>query len=218
MCCCDCCRAGAVWCPGAVTTPRVADRRPGHLLSYSQEESRTFVGLDDECLESFCKAEGRTSLHSYQPADSALWPLPGYADEETRVHLRPATTTAAAGAAGRRRRPLCDLGTGNFTRPPLPFTTRFGYLNARHGSDTSTPAARRFVRLWTPVSDATCVGTVRIPDTNARHSAAHVRLQAAPVSAYVYAVRRVCTRRSRDDARSLPSRAPLAELVVCDYQ
>ena len=181
----------AVWCPGAVTTPRVADRRPGHLLSYSQEESRTFVGLDDECLESFCKAEGRTSLPSYQPADSALWPLPGYADEETRVHLRPATTTAAAGAAGRRRRPLCDLGTGNFTRPPLPFTTRFGYLNARHGSETSTPAARRFVRLWTPVSDTTCVGTVRIPDTNARHSAAHVRLQAAPVSAYVYAVRRV---------------------------
>ena len=105
----------AVWCPGAVTTPRVADRRPGHLLSYSQEESRTFVGLDDECLESFCKAEGRTSLRSYQPADSALWPLPGYADEETRVHLRPATTTAAAGAAGRRRRPLCDLGTGNFS-------------------------------------------------------------------------------------------------------
>ena len=89
-------------------------------------------------------------------------------------------TTAAAGAAGRRRRPLCDLGTGNFTRPPLPFTTRFGYLNARHGSETSTPAARRFVRLWTPVSDTTCVGTVRIPDTNARHSAAHVRLQAAP--------------------------------------
>ena len=115
-----------------------------------------------------------------KPADSALWPLPGYADEETRVHLRPATTTAAAGAAGRRRRPLCDLGTGNFTRPPLPFTTRFGYLNARHGSETSTPAARRFVRLWTPVSDTTCVGTVRIPDTNARHSAAHVRLQAAP--------------------------------------
>ena len=122
-------RSLAVWCPGAVTTPRVADRRPGHLLSYSQEESRTFVGLDDECLESFCKAEGRTSLRSYQPADSALWPLPGYADEETRVHLRPATTTAAAGAAGRRRRPLCDLGTGNFTRPPLPFTTRFGYLS-----------------------------------------------------------------------------------------
>jgi len=25
---CDCCRAGAVWCPGAVTTPRVADRCP----------------------------------------------------------------------------------------------------------------------------------------------------------------------------------------------
>ena len=73
------------------------------------------VALDDECLESFCKAEGRTSLPSYQPADSALWPLPGYADEETRVHLRPATTTAAAGAAGRRRRPLCDLGTGNFS-------------------------------------------------------------------------------------------------------
>ena len=100
--------------------------------------ARADVGLDDECLESFCKAEGRTSLHSYQPADSALWPLPGYADEETRVHLRPATTTAAAGAAGRRRRPLCDLGTGNFTRPPLPFTTWFGYLNARLGSDTST--------------------------------------------------------------------------------
>ena len=115
-------------------------------------------GLDDEYLESFCKAEGRTSLHSYQPADSALWPLPGYADEETRVHLRLATTTAAAGAAGRRRRPLCDRGTGNFTRPPLPFTTWFGYLNARHGSETSTPAARRFVRLWTPVSDTTCVG------------------------------------------------------------
>ena len=90
------------------------------LLSYCW---RRFFGLDDECLESFCKAEGRTSLHSYQPADSALWPLPGYADEETRVHLRPATTTAAAGAAGRRRRPLCDLGTGNFTRPPLPFAT-----------------------------------------------------------------------------------------------
>ena len=76
-----------------------------------------------------------------------------------------------------------------FYPPSTPFynTVRIP-LNARHGSETSTPAARRFVRLWTPVSDATCVGTVRIPDTNARHSAAHVRLQAAPVSAYL----RVC--------------------------
>ena len=184
------------------------------------------------------------------PADSALWPLPGYADEETRVHLHLATTTAAAGAAGRRRRPLCDLGTGNFTRPPLPFSycvvrtprrprhgsdtstpdtvrmpqrpARFGCLNARHGSDTSTPTARRFVRLWTPVSDATCVGTVRMPDTNARHSAAHVRLQAAPVSAY--AVRGVCARRSRgtsylhlhqDDLQSL-SKCPIAAPAIAE--
>ena len=36
------------WCPGAVTTPRVADRCPGHL-SYHQEESRSFADSDGCC-------------------------------------------------------------------------------------------------------------------------------------------------------------------------
>ena len=77
----------AVWCPGAVTTPRVADRRPGHLLFYSQEEYRSFVGLDDEYLESFCKAEDRTSLHSLESSKTL-----------------PRIFTAAMGAQGRRFR------------------------------------------------------------------------------------------------------------------
>ena len=53
--------------PAALTlrsTIMVADwclRRPGCILPLPPSETRTFVGLDDECLESFCKAEGRAN-------------------------------------------------------------------------------------------------------------------------------------------------------------
>ena len=103
--------------------------------------------------------DAATYLHRSHGRTGAPLPLPQPTEAPRRSCCASSRRwTGATGAAGRRRRPLCDLGTGNFTRPPLPFTTRFGYLNARDGSETSTPAARRFVRLWTPVSDTTCVG------------------------------------------------------------
>ena len=44
----------------ALYPPGVCDRL-GCILPLPPSETRTFVGLDDECLESFCKAEGRAN-------------------------------------------------------------------------------------------------------------------------------------------------------------
>ena len=64
--------------PAALTlrsTIMVADwclRRPGCILPLPPSETRTFVGLDDEYLESFCKAEGRANELRLDRCSAAL--------------------------------------------------------------------------------------------------------------------------------------------------
>ena len=59
----------AVGCPGACRShPPINYYGCGLVLApprlhpaFAPRETMTFVGLDDECLESFCKAEGRAN-------------------------------------------------------------------------------------------------------------------------------------------------------------
>ena len=66
---CMCIHNKAVGCPGACRShPPINYYGCGLVLApprlhpaFAPRETMTFVGLDDECLESFCKAEGRAN-------------------------------------------------------------------------------------------------------------------------------------------------------------
>ena len=103
--------------------------------------------------------------------------------------------------------------------------TRFGCLNARHGSDASTPDTvripqrprldasygfghrSRMPHAWVPCGCQTRTLATLLPTCVCKLR----RSRLTPCGEFVHDG-------PRGDAGSLPSRAPLAELVVCDYQ
>ena len=172
--------------------------------------------------------DAATYLHRSHGRTGAPLPLPQPTEAPRRSCCASSRRwTGATGAAGRRRRPLCDLGTGNFTRPPLPFTTWFGYLNARLGSDTSTTNTvripqrprldasydfghrSRMPHAWVPCGYQTRTLATLLPTCVCKLHQSRL----TPCGEFVHDGLVATLARC-----SLPSRAPLAELVVCDCQ
>ena len=85
-----------------------------------RSDESSLLGIFEDAATYLQRSHGRTG---------APLPLPQPTEAPRRSCCASSRRwTGATGAAGRRRRPLCDLGTGNFTHSLL-----------RHGSDTSTP-------------------------------------------------------------------------------
>ena len=106
------------------------------------------VGLDDEYLESFCKAEDRTSLHSLESSKTLpriFTAAMGAQGRRSRFHnqqKRPSEAAALALAAGQERQARPAVAAA------LSAIWEQGILPAlhsllQHGSDTSTPDSVR---------------------------------------------------------------------------
>ena len=117
----------------ALYPPGVCDRL-GCILPLPPSETRTFVGLDDECLESFCKAEGRANELRL---DSTLRASNNYAygvllrqpvcavPQGARDHPEPRASCCPSPHSQQRREgstALLALLCGFFSHPPTPST------------------------------------------------------------------------------------------------